>query len=228
MESPMDKTNAMLNKWVRMKRGIAQYNAPDAPAFDPMKKPSDVSEVHSIKQAEYWRGHLIKDISACIERVQNASLGENAIRALNDEINRLIGLKNKWDERIMELGGHNYKTAWTSVYECWELQGSEGYKYFGAARYLPGVREIFEKQEADFHKKLAQESGRTRADLFKCISPEYYAFTFDDTELVRCEQDQEFKIHQAELQKMNLTTKQIQNIAFYLDHQEVPMRLVVD
>jgi pre-mRNA-splicing factor ISY1 len=34
-----------------------------------------------------------------------------------------------------------------------EVSGSQGYKYFGAARDLPGVRELFDAAPADAPKK---------------------------------------------------------------------------
>ena len=51
----------------------------------------------------------------------------------------------------MELGGPNYsKVARITDQEGNELGGATGrgagYKYFGAAKQLPGVRELFEKE----------------------------------------------------------------------------------
>ena len=75
----------------------------------------------------------------------------NRIRDLNDEINKLIREKGHWEARIVELGGPNYsKVARITDQEGNELGGATGrgagYKYFGAAKQLPGVRELFEKE----------------------------------------------------------------------------------
>jgi len=58
-----------------------------------------------------------------------------------------------------------------------EIPGSHGYKYFGAARELPGVKELFEAQEAPPPKK-------TRAELMKDIDAHYYGFRDDDDGLL--------------------------------------------
>ena len=54
-----------------------------------------------------------------------------------------------------------------------EVPGNRGYKYFGAARDLPGVRELFETETAPSGKK-------TRAELMKEVDAQYYGFRDDD------------------------------------------------
>ena len=51
--------------------------------------------------------------------------------------------------------------------------GSAGYKYFGAARDLPGVRELFDKPTAGPAK-------RTRYEMHKGVTPDYYGYRDDD------------------------------------------------
>lgn len=100
-----------------------------------------------------------------------AGLGEFRIRDLNYEINKLLREKGHWEIRIKELGGPDYRviihksgnsTDTKAVshslcvsqrfgprmldHEGKEVPGNRGYKYFGAARDLPGVRELFEKE----------------------------------------------------------------------------------
>jgi hypothetical protein len=50
-----------------------------------------------------------------------------------------------------------------------ELPGSGGYKYFGAARDLPGVKELFQSVEPEAPR-------RSRADMYKGIDPDYYGY----------------------------------------------------
>lgn len=45
-----------------------------------------------------------------------------------------------------------------------------GYKYFGAAKDLPGVRELFEQETAQLTDK------RNRAQLYRNITPDYYGW----------------------------------------------------
>ena len=47
------------------------------------------------------------------------------------------------------------------------LKGSGGYRYFGAARDLPGVKELFARH-------AAKATKRKRGDIYKYITPDYY------------------------------------------------------
>ena len=49
-------------------------------------------------------------------------LGEHKIRELNDEINRLLKEKDKWEARIKELGGADYKKTGSKIVDT---QGAE-------------------------------------------------------------------------------------------------------
>lgn len=54
-----------------------------------------------------------------------------------------------------------------------EVPGNRGYKYFGAAKDLPGVRELFEQEPPP-------PSRKTRAELMKDIDAYYYGYFDDD------------------------------------------------
>lgn len=70
-----------------------------------------------------------------------AGLGEFRIRDLNDEINKLIREKGHWEAQIKELGGKDYARIGPRMFdnEGREVPGNRGYKYFGAAKDLPGI-----------------------------------------------------------------------------------------
>ena len=70
------------------------------------------------------------------------------IRDLNDEINKLLREKWHWETQILNLGGANYRRAGVRVKDAdgKELPHQRGYKYFGRAKELPGVKELFEAQ----------------------------------------------------------------------------------
>lgn len=53
------------------------------------------------------------------------------------------------------------------------MPGNRGYKYFGAAKDLPGVRELFEQE-------LPPPPRKTRAELMKDITASYYGYLDDD------------------------------------------------
>jgi len=111
-----------------------------------------------------------------VTAIQNAGLGEFRIRDLNDHINKLLREKGHWETRITELGGKAYGTKGGSKIlqrEGKEVPGNRGYKYFGAAKDLPGVRELFDGDAAPSGKK-------TRAELMKEVDAQYYGFRDDD------------------------------------------------
>ena len=51
-----------------------------------------------------------------------------------------------------------------------ELPGGGGYKYFGSAKDLPGVSELFMKD-------VPYEPKKSRSELYKTVSYEYYGFS---------------------------------------------------
>ncbi len=70
-----------------------------------------------------------------------------AVRDLNDEINKLMREKSHWERQIVALGGANYRRARTGMIDedGREVPGTRGYKYFGRAKDLPGVKELFNR-----------------------------------------------------------------------------------
>lgn len=114
------------------------------------------------------------------------------IRDLNDEINKRIREKRHWERRIVELGGLDYsKSQPAQAYDAdgVEVRGAGGgYKYFGAAKNLPGVRELFQREEREPRK-------RSRQDMYKHIEPDYYGFRDDeDAEQLAAEQQAEQRL----------------------------------
>lgn len=140
-----------------------------------MDRPFLASECHDLKQAEKWRMQVIREAARKISQIQNPGLGEFRIRDLNDEINKSMREKKHWQERIMELGGPNYFKVGPKMldYEGKEVPGDPGYRYFGAARDLPGVRELFEQAVPD-------KARVTRGQLAKKIDADYYGYRDDE------------------------------------------------
>jgi len=142
------------------------------------RRPYLTSECDNVQEAERWRFQVIRDISKSVTAIQNAGLGEFRIRDLNDHINKLLREKKHWENRIKELGGKHHKGGNRMLErDSKEAPGNRGYKYFGAARELPGVRELFESEAPTNVKK-------TRAELMKDVDAQYYGFRDDDDGLL--------------------------------------------
>nr|CAG4641873.1 EOG090X09UC [Eurycercus lamellatus] len=139
------------------------------------RRPYLASECKDLKECERWRREILREISKKVTQIQNAGLGEYRIRDLNDEINKLLREKYHWEVQIFNLGGPNYRRIGPRYLdrEGREVPGNRGYRYFGAARELPGVRELFEQEPLPVPKK-------SRAELMKDIDADYYGYRDDD------------------------------------------------
>lgn len=167
MARNQEKAQAMLNRWVTMKK--------DEGKPDLGRRPFIADECKKLPEAEKWRGDIVKQISRKISEIQNSGMPEHRIRSLNDEINKLIREKGHWERRIRELGGGSYGSGQQPEIagNAAEVVQGKGYKYFGEARNLPGVRELFRKEAPSKQK-------RTRMEIFKGIDADYYGYRDDD------------------------------------------------
>nr|XP_018901817.1 PREDICTED: pre-mRNA-splicing factor ISY1 homolog [Bemisia tabaci] len=143
------------------------------------RRPYLASDCKELPKAEKWRMQIIREVARKVAQIQNAGLGEFRIRDLNDEINKLIREKSHWEAQIKELGGPDYARVGPRMldHEGKEVPGNRGYKYFGAAKDLPGVRELFEQEPPPPPRK-------TRGELMKDIDADYYGYRDDDDGLL--------------------------------------------
>jgi pre-mRNA-splicing factor ISY1 len=164
-----EKGHAMLNKWLRMKKDIGNKEKGSD------RRPFLATECTNVQEAEKWRREIVRETTKKVAEIQNAGLGEHRIRDLNDAINKLLRERGHWEQRILELGGPNYAASAVKAYDAdgRELPGGGGYKYFGAARELPGVRELFQKSAAEAPR-------RKRGDMYRNITPDYYGYRDDE------------------------------------------------
>ncbi|KAL4452496.1 hypothetical protein ABPG75_008158 [Micractinium tetrahymenae] len=162
-----EKAQSMLNRWLAGKQSEERGER--------AKRPYLASECHDLNEADKWRQQVLREIGRKVMEIQNAGLGEHKIRDLNDEINKLIREKGHWERRIVELGGPDYSKVGPKVTdsEGRPVEGAggrgPGYRYFGAAKQLPGVRELFEKE-------APRQVRRTRAEMHRAINADYYGF----------------------------------------------------
>ncbi|KAK3612064.1 hypothetical protein CHS0354_021752 [Potamilus streckersoni] len=158
---------------------LARWRAAHLEHKEIERRPFLASECDDLKKAEKWRRQIIGEISRKVAQIQNAGLGEFKLRDLNDEINKLLREKGHWEDRIKELNGPDYKKIGPKMldHEGKEVPGSRGYKYFGAAKDLPGVRELFEQEPPPAPR-------RTRAELMKDIDADYYGYRDEDDGII--------------------------------------------
>ncbi|XP_031557979.1 pre-mRNA-splicing factor ISY1 homolog [Actinia tenebrosa] len=175
-----EKAMTMLSRWYDVKRKEAGKGVQE-------RRPFLATECDNLQEAERWRHQVIREVAKKVAQIQNAGLGEFRIRDLNDEINKLLREKRHWEDRIKELGGPDYGKIGPKMldHEGKEVPGNRGYKYFGAAKDLPGVRELFEQEPPKAPRK-------TRAELYKDVDADYYGYRDeDDGVLVPIEQEVE-------------------------------------
>ncbi|KAL7621395.1 NineTeen Complex (NTC) component [Parahypoxylon ruwenzoriense] len=143
------------------------------------RRPKVITEVDSIPACEKWRGQTLKEISRKVSRIQDPALSDYQIRDLNDEINKLMREKHMWEVQIRNLGGPNYMRGGAKIYDETGREipgGGKGYRYFGRAKELPGVKELFEAA-AQKRTQDAERPLETREDLRKAVDAKYYGYS---------------------------------------------------
>lgn len=162
-----EKAQAMLNRFVSAKSA--------ANKDDKSQRPYLASECEDLSDCERYRNQIIKEISKKVSLIQNEGLEEHKVRDLNDAINKLMREKGHWERQIKSLGGPDYfRTAPTIAGDdAEEVVPGKGYRYYGAAKKLPGVRELFSRAAPERQK-------RTRFEMMKGIDADYYGYRDDD------------------------------------------------
>ncbi|CAE6530774.1 unnamed protein product [Rhizoctonia solani] len=154
------------------------------------KRPRMASACKSLRDCERWRGEILREISRKVSKIQDAGLTDYEVRDLNDEINKLMREKRHWENQLVALGGANYRRNVPMLDEDGkEVPGTRGYKYFGRAKELPGVKELFQK-----NTEKEDEENRVLAHYKKFLDqgPAYFGdLDEDDEELLRYEMESE-------------------------------------
>ena len=177
----------MFNKFIASKQSALGGGARE-------RRPHLASSCRDLDAADKWRQEILREIGKKVMEIQNAGLGEHRLRDLNDEINKLIREKSHWERQILALGGPNYAAQGRK--EAGEAEGGVsagdgkpgGYRYFGAAKSLPGVREVLEKPSV-------RTVRRTRKQMRQRIDADYYGFRDEeDGVLLKLEAEAEAKM----------------------------------
>ena len=157
------------------------------------RRPKATSTVSAIPLAEKYRGQILREVSRKITRIQDESLSDYQIRDLNDEINKLMKEKWSWERRIRELGGPNYMrgggTGLGVVFddagrEVVGAGGGKGYRYYGRAKELPGVKEMFERSaKRRVREQEEKEEGKGPKDGHvdrRNMDAKYFGYGLDE------------------------------------------------
>ncbi|KAG9393990.1 Isy1-like splicing [Carpediemonas membranifera] len=176
-----EKARNVLNRWVAMQHSDALGTG------GAVLRPKHSSDCHSAAAAEKWRNEVLNDLHMKIRAIENVNLGEHRARELNDEINRLVRERHVWEMRCLELGGPDFRRAHTVVDDAMPLGTKGGYQYYGRAKDLPGVKEMFQPL-VEQQKKM-----RTRDDLAKIAGPEYFGMLFEDEAVLAAEKAAEMQ-----------------------------------
>lgn len=195
MARNQEKGQTLFSRWSDFKA------TQSGPGGDKGKRPLLQSECASIPEADKWRRDVVREITKKVTAIGNAGLGEHRIREINDEINKLMKKKYYWEMRILDLGGPDHRKIKQHYdIEGKELPGAPGYKYYGAAKDLPGVRELFRDKEEEVAQKRQR---RTRGDISKLITPDYYGYRDeDDGVIVPQEKDMERRLVEAAVSEL--------------------------
>ena len=190
------KAQTMLNRWISIETQMISNSMG--------KRPKDINSINNVQVCNIWRNQVIKEIAKKVGDIQNASLGEALIRDLNDEINSLFEEKAQWEAKIKKLGGADYKKfePKTLDAEGYEVPQAGGYRYFGAAKNLPGVAELFVN-------KPKEKAKKSYLDMYKGINLEYYGL--DD---MNEENDDEIENNKKEIEK----EEKMMESMLYLEH----------
>lgn len=116
---------------------------------------------------------MLREIGRKVLEIQNEGLGEERIRELNDDINKLIREKGHWERRIVELGGPDFTRKGVAIEGEDMPRGRGQYRYFGAAKNLPGVKELLEAH-------VPKRGKRTRKEMYKNVDMDYFGLRDDE------------------------------------------------
>ncbi|KAI9356981.1 Rab43 protein [Zopfochytrium polystomum] len=149
------------------------------------RRPGSTAAAQTVREAERWRSDIIREISRKVAKIQDSTLSEFDVRDLNDKINKLMRDKRAWEYRIKELGGPDYRRSAPRMLgdDGKEIPGSHGYRYFGRAKDLPGVRELFETP-------VVEDVQKSRGEMYKAVDADYYGYRDeDDGKLLKYEKE---------------------------------------
>ena len=168
-----------MNRWTSLKGSLISGNALNG---DFRRGTGKSQDCHNVNKAIDVRRALANEMQEKIKAIQNEGLDEMRVRELNDDINRLSRKKHRWELRVAQLGGPNFLARKERTYDAnGNLISGAAYKYYGAARNLPGVKELLARSEDDRNgDALSAKRRRTRDEILQRIKEDYYGYQPDE------------------------------------------------
>ncbi|KAJ3369459.1 NineTeen Complex (NTC) component [Kappamyces sp. JEL0680] len=157
------------------------------------RRPLTAAHVNSVSECERWRADLITEILGRVERISDPTLDDLRVRDLNDLINKRMKEKKMWEDKIRDLGGPDYSKNIKNdlVLGGATVPGTRGYRYFGRAKQLDGVRELFE-QAATMQEKVRPQ------ELVQRVDADYYGYR-DEEDGILLRYEARLEAHQRSL-----------------------------
>lgn len=146
----------------------------------------------------------MEEISIAAKKLRtNTSLSESEIRAINSEINMLLKEKYKWECRIIELCGPNYRSRYNQYIDS--LGGvslpNSTLKVFGIAKSLPEYKDIL---SSDTELTDEGEDKQIQLQEIRDLEEGYFKETDEEVErnIVLLEYEKEVNLRNRELKQV--------------------------
>lgn len=171
-----EKAQSMLNRYLQSTRGRHGEN----------RRPYLSTLCDDVDEAIKWREQVLRDIRIRVNEIQHDSLEQTRVRELNDGINKLLRERGHWERRILTLGGPDFakqrrepntEDIGANVFK------HNGFFYFGAARGLPGIKELIAERQQRSSKKPRHEnkpSEESTEIISARLDITYYGYTADN------------------------------------------------
>ncbi|KAG7930223.1 uncharacterized protein OGAPODRAFT_74452 [Ogataea polymorpha] len=142
-------------------------------------RPRVTQDTDDVHEAETFRTMCLQEISAKIEKINDPLLQDSQIRALNDELNKLMRERRAWEHRVKELGGPDHLR--TSAVADGSVTVNN-YRYFGRAKQLPEVERLLNSRGKDDAFALGNAKEQFLRLNQTDLEPAYYGYE-DENEL---------------------------------------------
>eukprot|EP00177_Eucheuma_denticulatum_P007831 GFKZ01014257.1.p1 GENE.GFKZ01014257.1~~GFKZ01014257.1.p1 ORF type:complete len:264 (+),score=53.71 GFKZ01014257.1:178-969(+) len=157
------------------------------------RRPHLATLCDDLDEALKWRLQVLSDIRRKISEIQDAGLDDAQTRDLNDLINKLLRERKHWDRRILALGGPNFLNSYnrTSADDD-KVFEHNGYMYFGAAKDLPGVKDLMRRKRGLRREQLEMANEESNASIQRRLDVAYFGYLDDqDLGLAKAEEQAE-------------------------------------